>query len=239
MISGNTGEPARRALLRLTGAALLALAAGAAAAGATATDPAPAGALVGDTAAAVRSDAWTVADLMQLLSRQKTRTATFVEKKYIAALDAPLESSGELLFTAPDRLEKRTLKPRAEAVVLDGDKLLVERSNGRKLHLSLADRPEVSGFVESIRATLVGDRAALERFYSVHLDGTEEQWRLSLRPVQPKMRKIIDEIRIDGARDVVDTIEFLQADGDRSVMTITDTDARSASAQAHGDGHSP
>ncbi|HET8710524.1 MAG TPA: outer membrane lipoprotein carrier protein LolA, partial [Spongiibacteraceae bacterium] len=104
---------------------------------------------------------WSVSDLMHLLSLQKTRKAAFTEKKYIAALQEPLESSGELSFTAPDRLEKRIIKPKPEAVVLDGDKLLIERRNGRKMTLSLSERPEVSGFVESIRATLVGDRAAL------------------------------------------------------------------------------
>ena len=42
----------------------------------------------------------------------KSGKATFVEKKYLAMLDQPLESSGELSFTA-DRLEKRTVKARA------------------------------------------------------------------------------------------------------------------------------
>ena len=132
----------------------------------------------------------------------------------------PLESAGELSFTAPDRLEKRITKPKSEAVVLDGDKLLIERSNGRKLTMSLSERPEVSGFVESIRATLLGDRAALERFYAISLSGAAEQWQLSLTPLQPQMLKIISEIRIAGARDAIATIEFLQADGDRSIMTI-------------------
>lgn len=169
---------------------------------------------------------WEVSDLMNLLSQQKTRKAFFVEKKYIAALDRPLESSGELSFTAPDRLEKRITKPKPEAVALEGDKVLIERSNGRKLRLSLSERPEVSGFVESIRSTLTGDRSALERFYALKLTGTAEQWQLSLVPLQPQMLKIINEIRIAGARDVIATIEFMQADGDHSIMTITDEGAQ-------------
>lgn len=165
---------------------------------------------------------WGVADLMQMLAQQKTRKATFVEKKYIAALQEPLESSGELTFAAPDRLEKRILKPKPEAVILEGDKLLLERRNGRKMTLSLSERPEVSGFVESMRATLLGNLAALEQFYELNLDGTVDGWKLSLTPRQPQMLKIISSIHIAGARDIVETIEFQQADGDRSVMTIKD-----------------
>jgi outer membrane lipoprotein-sorting protein len=172
-----------------------------------------------------RAAEWGVTDLMQILSEQKARKASFVEKKYIATLQQPLESSGELSFTAPDRLEKRITKPKSEAVILQGDKLFVERSNGRKLAMSLSDRPEVAGFVESIRATLIGDRAALEKFYVLSFNGAEEQWQLSLTPVQPQMLKIISEIRIAGAHATIGTIEFLQADGDRSVMTIKAEDS--------------
>ncbi len=168
---------------------------------------------------------WGVAELMQLLAEQKARRASFVEKKYIAALQAPLESSGELRFSAPDRLEKRTLKPKAEAVILEGDTLQLERRNGRRMTLSLRERPEVSGFVESMRATLLGDRAALEQFYALQLEGSAAAWTLSLTPLQPQMLKIIQKIHIAGAHDAVQTIEFLQADGDRSVMTITDEGA--------------
>jgi hypothetical protein len=174
----------------------------------------------------VHAAQWDVSDLMSLLSQQKMRKATFVEKKYISTLQQPLESSGELLFTAPDRLEKRITKPKSEAVILEGDKLSVERSNGRKMTLSLSERPEVSGFVESIRATLNGDRSALERFYAVNIQGSAEQWQLSLTPLQPQMLKIISEIHIAGAQAAVETIEFMQADGDRSVMTVHDEAAQ-------------
>ena len=59
-------------------------------------------------------------------------------------LDQPVESSGELLFIAPDRLEKRTLKPKPETMVLDGDTLTLERGQ-RKRVLHLKDHPEVAG----------------------------------------------------------------------------------------------
>ena len=183
-----------------------------------ATDAVPAA----DSAATVN---WSVADLMKLLAQQKSRKATFVEKKYIAALEQPLESSGELMFVAPDRLEKRTLKPKPESVTLEGDKLILERRNGRKMTLALSERPEVSGFVESMRATLLGNLSALEQFYELSLDGSVEAWKLSLTPRQPQMLKIISSIHIVGARDFVETIEFQQADGDRSVMTIKDEGA--------------
>jgi len=163
-----------------------------------------------------------IADIMQALAQRTSSRATFVELKYIAALQQPLESSGELFFTAPSRLEKHTIKPKSEMLILDGDKLQITRSNGRKMTLSLSNRPEASGFVESVRSTLLGDRSALERYYQLNVDGTMGQWQLQLTPKEAAMRKIISEIRMTGAHAQIKTIEFKQADGDRSVMTITD-----------------
>ncbi|QEL65520.1 hypothetical protein OTERR_20440 [Oryzomicrobium terrae] len=157
--------------------------------------------------------------LMQTLAQNRGNRAVFVEKKYLAVLDKPVESSGELLYVAPGRLEKRTLKPRPESVVLDGGILTVER--GKQRHqLVLQDYPEVSAFVESIRGTLAGDRKALERVYGLHLEGSLERWTLYLLPNDPKMAALVSRIRIAGTKGEVRSVEILQADGDRSVMAI-------------------
>lgn len=160
-----------------------------------------------------------VADLMATLARSSHGAATFSEKKYLAILDAPVESSGELLFVPPARLEKRTLKPTRELLVLDGDILTVER--GRRKHvLALADYPEVAGMVESIRATLAGDRGALERVYRLSVSGSRERWSLTLVPRDARVERVVARIRIDGTGGDVRTVEILQADGDRSLMTV-------------------
>lgn len=160
-----------------------------------------------------------IAQLMAGLAKHPQGAATFTEKKFISILEQPIESYGELLFIAPARLEKRTLKPKPETLVLDGDILTVER--GRRKHvLQLRDYPEVAAMIESIRATLAGDRPALERAYHLGLDGSHERWTLVLTPLDPKVGAVIARIRMEGAKDVVRSVEILQADGDRSLMTI-------------------
>ena len=162
-----------------------------------------------------------LSDLMQLLAQQKSGKAIFVEKKYIGIVDKPVESSGELAFTAPSKLEKRTLKPALESLVLDGDSLTIEQADRRRLTVSLQEHPEVSAFVESIRGTLAGDRTALEKYYAISASGSMEKWQLQLVPTQARMAQVISRIRISGAQASVKTIEFEQADGDRSEMFIT------------------
>lgn len=171
----------------------------------------------GSAAAAV--DGWTLEHLMQTLGKQRSGQATFSERKYLAVLDQPVESSGELRFRAPDRLEKITLKPRPESLVLEGSTLTVTRGK-KQLVLRLSDYGEVAAFIDSIRATLAGDRATLERTYALHLSGSAERWTLTLLPRDPRMAEVVLKIIIAGARGQLREIEILQADGDRSVMEI-------------------
>ena len=165
-----------------------------------------------------------IAQLMAVLAQHPQGAATFTEKKTLAILEQPLESSGELLFVAPARLEKRTLRPKVETMVLDGDTLTLERGK-RKHVLQLKDHPEVAGMIESIRGTLAGDRRALERVYTLTLTGDLERWTLLLVPLDPRVGNVISRIQIDGARDEVRSVEILQADGDSSVMRIKKTGA--------------
>ena len=164
-------------------------------------------------------EGWDLERLMNLLARERSGQAAFTERKHLAILDQPVVSSGELRYRAPDRLEKLTLEPRRESLVLEGDTLTVERGERRHV-LQLSDYPQVAAFIDSIRATLAGDRAALERAYALHLSGTPERWSLTLLPRDPAMAEVVLRIDIRGSRAALTGIGILQADGDRSVMDI-------------------
>lgn len=169
--------------------------------------------------------AWDIAQLMTELARNQGGRALFTEKKYIALLDKPVVSSGEMRYVAPDYLEKRTLKPRAETMILDRDQISLERGK-QKFTLRLREQPEVLAFVASIRGTLSGDRAALEQNYALFLSGNRDNWTLNLSPSNPRIAELVTRITIGGSRQQVRSVEYLQADGDRAVMSIEPDDAR-------------
>ena len=163
--------------------------------------------------------AWDLAQLMDDLARTRGGKARFIETKYIALLDRPVVSSGEMSFTTPDRLEKRTLTPRPETLLLDRDRLTIERGR-QKLSIDLASQPEALAFVDSIRGALTGNRQALEKNYALHLAGSRDNWKLTLLPSEQAIAAIVQRITITGQRNRIRSIEYLQADGDRAVMTI-------------------
>lgn len=169
--------------------------------------------------AADTAPAWNLDRLMSTLAQHKSGRATFTETKYLSIATQPVESSGELVFVAPDHLEKHTLSPKPEHLVVDGDMLTVERNN-RKFTLALARYPELGAFIDSIRATLAGNRFALEQVYKVALSGRGDDWTLTLTPLDSRMLKVVSTITLDGTRDVLRSVAIRQADGDHSVMRL-------------------
>jgi len=123
------------------------------------------------------------------------------------------------VFTAPDRLEKRTLKPKPESMIVQGGELSIERG-GRQYRVQLQAQPQLAAFIDSIRGTMAGDRQSLERNYRLELQGTQQAWVLQLVPRDNQMRGVIRQIRISGAQDQVKSVEISQADGDSSLMLI-------------------
>jgi outer membrane lipoprotein-sorting protein len=169
--------------------------------------------------------AWDVDTLMRGLARQEGGRARFVETKTMALLDKPVVSSGELNYQPPARLEKRTQKPRQELMVLDGDQLRLERGK-QVFTIRLSEQPEALAFVDSLRGTLSGDKAALEKNYRLRLSGTEEKWTLDLLPDDQRIAAFVVRITFGGTRNRVDWIKYLQADGDSAVMTIEPLDGK-------------
>jgi hypothetical protein len=157
--------------------------------------------------------------LMALLAERTHGHVSYIEQDHLAALDAPLESSGELIYERPDRLEKRTLVPRAASLILEKGILTIQ-SGRRKRVLALRDYPQIAPFIESIRATLAGDRAALEQVFHVNFEGSLAHWTMTLAPLDTKLKSVVQQIRIEGDRDELHTVNILQADGDHSIMTI-------------------
>lgn len=157
--------------------------------------------------------------LMQLLAQRRQGEADFDETQYLAVLKQPLHSSGVLLYVAPDHLEQRTVQPRPTSVVLDHNHLtLTTRTHIRQF--DLADYPQVAALVNSIRATLAGDRAALEQVFTLQLQGDLAHWTLHLTARDATLAASLRDIQIEGEQADLHTVVVQQRNGDHSVLQI-------------------
>jgi hypothetical protein len=169
--------------------------------------------------AAAGQKGFTEAQLMALLAQRKQGEVKFTETDYLKVLDQPVKSSGVLIYRAPDHLEKRTVAPRKESMILQGDQLTVQRGH-RTRQIQVSAYPQVAPYVDAIRDTLAGNEAGLEKVFKVGFSGTRQEWKLELVPLDEGAARKVRRVEIAGGSDVIRSVEILQADGDRSVMTL-------------------
>jgi len=176
-------------------------------------------------AAPVAADAATaspvLAGIMSDLAAMSGRRADFTEEKRLASLTTPLVSQGELLYRRPAYLEKTTTTPKPERLVVNGDVLTIQAgSDGVTRQIDLGSHPVVAAMVDTIRGTIAGDLATLQRYYTITEQGDRAAWHLTLIPVDPRMAKQIKVIDVTGRGIDVQRILTTEANGDQDLLTI-------------------
>jgi outer membrane lipoprotein-sorting protein len=157
--------------------------------------------------------------LMELMAQVRDRRDRFTETKTLAVLTKPLVLTGTLAYSRPDRVEKHVLSPYEEHLVVQGDELTLTNKDGTK-RIGVKSHPLIWSFVEAIRASLAGEVTALRRFYHVKLEGTRNDWLLTLRPLDPQAASYLTSIMLNGRGNHLRSVDIREAGGDRSVMAI-------------------
>ena len=160
-----------------------------------------------------------LATLMALLARRTGGETRFTEERTVAALDAPLRSSGRLSFQAPDRFARHTELPRPESMEVQGN-IAVLRRGTRTRQLALDTIPELAALASAMRGTLTGNAEALRHHFILRVSGQVERWTLTLTPRSAQLAGSIDTIEIQGAGSDVRSIAIAMPSGDRSLMLI-------------------
>ena len=159
--------------------------------------------------------------VMAALAAVRESRARFVEEKDIPEIEGLLTSRGTLSWRAPDRLEKRTTEPFEERLLVEGDRLLLDRPD-RDLHqeLALDTAPEIRPLVEAIRASLAGDAATLRWYFDIDFSGDLARWRMVLTPLSMRVLAAVQRIVLEGQGGTVLVVETQGREG-RSRMMVT------------------
>ena len=167
--------------------------------------------------------AWGLPQLMATLAQVKSASGQFTERKTMRMLTQPLIASGRLAYVAPGHIEKVTVAPIPERLVMDGDRVTIAGGPNNETHsFSVADFPQIGGLVEGIRATLAGDLPTLERLYTTRLSGTPATWDLQLVPRDSDLSHVVKWMEFRGEANRIRTIDTEDGDGNRSEMTIVE-----------------
>jgi outer membrane lipoprotein-sorting protein len=158
--------------------------------------------------------------LMAALAEVQSVQTTFSETKTMQLLNEPLQSSGKLVYRAPDYLEKRVLEPQPSYYVVNGDDVTVGSAQHKERHLVLFQFPALEAFIAALRGTLAGDLKTLKEYYEIGFESEADRWTLQLAPTNDEMQLYVKTILIHGRGDKIEKIDTLEPNNDNSTMTI-------------------
>lgn len=144
-------------------------------------------------------------------------SAKFRESKHITLLVKPLVNEGRIYFAAPRLFARHTDKPEKSVLVIREKQLLLIDPSGTST-LNLNNRPVLRLIVDTFSQVLSGDRAALERTYSIGFEGSaSDRWKIVLTPRVPVLSRILKEVRLQGRETVVKSLKVSETNGDFSL----------------------
>jgi hypothetical protein len=158
---------------------------------------------------------------MRLLAQVQESRASFEEVRVLAMLTRPLRAAGRLYYRRPAHLEKITLDPQVENLVVDGDRLTLTEADETPRVIDLEGESAIRALVDAIRGTLSGDLSALRRSYAVTMEGRLSAWRLLLVPTDASVARLVAHTTIEGAGTDLHLVRTTQANGDEIRMTIS------------------
>ncbi|MBD9370622.1 LolA-related protein [Xanthomonas sp. XNM01] len=185
--------------------------------------------------------------VLQAVARPAPSRTAFVELRQSAMLKQPLRLQGEYRSEPGGRLVREVTAPYAETTTLADGQAVIVRGNRAPRTISLQQVPELAAVQAGFGALLSGDRALLERTYTVDASGARERWTLRLVPRDPRLAAALQRIDLHGRGAELRCVESVPAKGEaqRTLMAgaaaaaVGVDDPAALAALCHGDRGTP
>jgi hypothetical protein len=174
-------------------------------------------------AASAMPPSLTLTELLSRMASTRGVVAEFHEQKEIALLDRPLESTGTIYFAPPDRFTRVTRSPAATRLVLAGARMRFEDATGANA-IDLAANPVARQFAENMVALWSGDRARLEKLYTLRFHSEQAHWELVLVPRDRALARFVERLAMRGDGAEMRELELVESDGDRTLTQFSSSD---------------
>lgn len=174
--------------------------------------------------AALSWQAWAfdLDDLQAQLQTAQVVRGDFIQDKHLRSLPQPLRSRGSFTLATGKGLLWRALTPIALDMRITAQGIARREPDGtwRALPARGTGDRESKLFL----AVLAGDTKGLQDNFDITIEGEARAWTLTLVPRSRLLKQIFDRIHISGGQ-LVDTIELIETQGDRSVLRMVDAQA--------------
>jgi hypothetical protein len=152
--------------------------------------------------------------ILRALARPAPMRTDFVEVRGSALLKTPLRLVGEYRRPDADTLVREVRAPYRETTTLRAGEAVIARAGKAPRRFALSRVPELAGLQASFGALLAGDRAGIERDYTLLAQGTRTRWTLTLTPRERALAARVRAIVLYGQGAELRCIETRPVKGD-------------------------
>ena len=152
--------------------------------------------------------------ILARLQRPLPASTPFLELRGSRLLKTPLRISGRYLRPDADTLVRDVASPYQEITTLRSGEVQIVRKGQAIRRFQLSRAPELAALQASFGALLSGDRAQLDRHYTMASSGQTARWQLVLTPKDAAMKTGVRKIVLHGRGVELRCIETIAAKGE-------------------------
>jgi carboxylesterase type B len=167
----------------------------------------------GTASARSANDAALVARIAAHLARAAGIRAHFTQTQTLAAMKAPLVSTGSLAFYRDRGVIWRIETPYKSTWVMTDTRVVRIDASGRRVEGGAQSARGAAEMSKMMRALLAGDLSALYAQFDVAAQGPLDHWELTLVPNQPQLAQSIRALQMAGG-EYLRTLRVTLPNGD-------------------------
>ncbi len=131
------------------------------------------------------------------LTEHAATTGSFVMKRNISSINRELSSSGNYIICG-EGIAWNTTKPLKTLLAVTEDKIIQQLPDGSKNVMDGSGNQTFKSIAESLSSLFSGDRAALEKNFSVSFKSSGRDWTMILLPKDSSVASVMTSIVMEG-----------------------------------------
>ncbi len=159
------------------------------------------------------------AQLAQLAASPVELAGSFRQEKYLAVVEASLESSGHFSFRRDESIHWEILQPIQNELVITPSGLSSRQGDDELLRLDASSNPGAAILGEIMFAVLSADWDRLAQYFDLSGAIEGQQWRVSLQPLDAEIAQLFDRVELQGDQ-LLRVIVLHENGGDKTTIHL-------------------
>lgn len=157
--------------------------------------------------------------LAQITGMPEKHAGSFVQEKYLQAVDASLESSGVFDYERGKSIRWKILEPIQSELLMTPQGVSSTQNGEELLQLDTSANPAATLLGEILFAILTADWEILESYVELNGSIDGDNWHAVLQPLEQSARLVFKRVELSGS-GLLEKIVLFESSGNRTTIRL-------------------